>query len=201
MSCRQLEGRIALYIDGALERDGARILEEHLRSCRACAEFAERLEFDRGMLGTTPMECMDVDFAALRAAIRQEIAQEPRSNLFLPALGMAAAILLAAGIAANWPRTSQVKPGAPTSIARQALACESCIREKPKPAKPRRRRASSAVPHADPDLEAALRDFVASESAPSPADESMSPIAIRIMTSDPNVVLILLQESGGGSDE
>jgi hypothetical protein len=42
---------------------------------------------------------------------------------------------------------------------------------------------------------------VAAEKAPAVSPEAASPIEIRIVTGDPNVVLILLQETSGVSNE
>jgi hypothetical protein len=57
------------------------------------------------------------------------------------------------------------------------------------------------VPQADPLLEAALQEFIAAEKTPSASPQAASPIEIRIVTGDPNIILILLQETSGVSNE
>ncbi len=55
---------------------------------------------------------------------------------------------------------------------------------------------------ADAALEVALQEFLAAEEVPPPpAVAPASPVAIHIVTGDPNVVLILLQEDRGVSNE
>jgi hypothetical protein len=230
MNCLPFEERIAEYLDGALDRAEVRVVEEHLRVCPACAQFADRLEYDRILLRTPPPETAEVDFAAMRSQLRRAIVQQRRPTRLAPALLIAASILMAVGIAAIRLGPARVQvgqalpPATATSFTRgadplvrtgppgPAVANGINIRPNAKrstralpgggtPADQGARPTTAPVPQADPALEAALREFVAAEKAPAVSPEAASPIEIRIVTGDPNVVLILLQETSGVSNE
>jgi hypothetical protein len=225
MNCLPFEEKIAQYVDGGLDRDDARHIEEHLRGCPGCAEFADRLEYDRIGLQTAPPEIGDVDFAGVRRQIRTGIIQE-RRKILVPALLVAASILISVGIAAFWfvpggvrhaPHTAQVKapepietrqaeppaPPMPARVVKEARARKLGLVGQAvspvlyHPAHP----ASTPVPKADPALEAALQGFLAAEQPPPVPPEPTSAIEIRIVTGDPHVILILLQETSGVSNE
>jgi len=225
MNCLPFEERIAQYVDGDLDRAEVRRVEEHLRSCPACAEFADRLESDRILLRTPPLETAQVDFAALRSQIRRRIVQERRRITLVPALLIAASILIAVGIAAF--RLGQVRVP-PSVLVGQAVppapypsrgadplvrtgppgpVVANGINVRPQARRPTRASAAdqgvrpTAAPQADPALEAALQEFLAAEKARAVSPEGTSPIEIRIVTGDPNVTLILLQETSGASNE
>ncbi len=218
MNCPEYEERIALLVDGELERGAAWAVEKHLRTCGECAEFASQMEFDRELLRMPPPECSDVDFIALRHAIRRRISQEHPRAKWMPVLAMAGSILLIMAVAwlgrPNVARTlvsaasrlvsTRSGPPAKSLPAHQlsGLAAAPVLTVVgPRRITPRRtanRPAAAPQPRPDPDLEAALRDFLAKEITPAFPDSAVSPVAIRIQTSNPNVVLILLPESSGG---
>jgi hypothetical protein len=233
MNCLPFEERIALYVDGALDRHEVRLVEEHLRSCSACAEFADGLEYDRIGLRTPPPESSEVDYGALRVEIRRAIVRERRTKRLIPALLIAASILIAVGIAAMrmvsgripvpQSQIAQVKVGQavpPATLSKSGA--DPLVRGR----RPRRpdgispsidsmgdsgsggtradqgvRPTMESVPTADPALEAALREFIAAEEAVPDSLSPVPPIEIRIVTGDPNVILILLQETSGVSNE
>jgi hypothetical protein len=211
MNCVPFEEKIALYVDGALDWNEARAVEQHLRNCPDCAEFADRMEFDRMVLRTPPPECAEVDFDGLRAKIRRDIKQERRRQL-MPVLALAASILLAVGawlhfgtravregdgsrqVSSGEPRGPAAPPAPPPFLTGQAAP------PAPRP-RARARQPKTPVPQADLALEAALQEFVAAEETSAAAAGPAPAVAIRIVTGDPNVVLILLQESSGVSNE
>jgi hypothetical protein len=212
MNCVMFEEKISQYVDGALDWSDACLVEQHLRTCAACAAFADRLEYDRILLQTLPPECSEIDFACLRAEIRGRIASEHRGAKRLPVLAAAASFLLAAGIGAIWlrpgrapihpPQTANVKveqngtDGADGRLGGHAKSLDTNVETADKNVR------ATSIPRADPALEAALQEFLAAEEVPPPpAVAPASPVAIHIVTGDPNVVLILLQENGGVSNE
>ena len=203
MSCRAFEETIARYVGGDLAPEEARPVERHLRGCAVCAELARELEEDRGRLSTRPPEAGDVDYAAMRRRIRQQIAiRQPRSRRLLPALLTAATILLAAAVATIRRAPQRIAP--PTQIAQlPAAPVERTLA--PAQARPLRRSrpartARAAQPPPELTLEAAMRMFQELEPAPlAPPTGSDSPVEMRIATRNPNVTIILLQETKGDS--
>jgi hypothetical protein len=220
MNCGQFEERIAQYMDGDLYRDEVPEVEAHLRSCPGCAEFAERLEGDRISLRTPAPECFEVDFAALRRQIRRGIVRERRQRRLVPVLLIAASILLAVGGGAIWFGAGRVGPQ-PSGTAQvqvgPALPLEGAKNSRPGDARGEDTRQASTrvstrqarvlappgtpILRADPALEAALLEFSASEETAEASSVAASAVEIRIVTGDPNVILILLQETSGGPNE
>ena len=169
MNCTAFEERIARYVGGDLVAEEAVALEQHLRQCAGCAEFARALEEDREWLASRPPEAADVDYLALRREIRREIAR-PRHGWKW--VGIAAAILLAVGVA-TMPRKMPVKEiAAPVAQVPAVTVAPSKSAPKPKPRKP--------VP--PPVVEVAEGDPT---------------VEIHIATRDPNITIVLLHESKG----
>ena len=153
MNCLPFEEKIAQYVDGGLDPNDTRDIEDHLRTCPACAEFAEALQSDRTWLRTVPPETADVDFAALRRQIRSAIVHERRAKSLMPVLLLAASVLLAVAVAAIWlapnrggqqPRTAQLKVSSQTPEVEtmQAKAPAPLLTER-RPHKPRKEQSLS----------------------------------------------------------
>jgi hypothetical protein len=212
MNCLPFEEDIARYVDGSLDADGVRSVVEHLRECPDCAAFAEAMEGDRQALRAEPPEMADVDFVGLRAGIRRRIVERPWPVRWMPALLAAAAILVLV-LWRPWirPGVEVARVGPPIAVKSErplpngrgsAPSRAATVRERrtPRAAKIVRKPAAPVVPQPDPALEAALQEFLAAEKAPKAMPEP-SPDEIRIVSSDANVVLILLQQTSGASYE
>ena len=214
MNCQGFEERIASYVGGDLTPEEALPVEQHLRSCAACADLALGLESDRIWLSSRPPEVVDIDYTAMRRQIRQEITRSRRGRRWLPALLAAAAILLAAAVTTlrRTPASHRVAPPA-TTLAEVSPAPAMTIFRRPNHIKGNSATRGSG-PEGTPDegvrptqtepeltLEAAMRMFqeLEPEPPPPPPTGSDSPVEMRIATSNPNVTIILLQESKGGS--
>jgi len=202
MSCLDLQEKIALYAGGDLPLDDVRCVEEHLRSCEACAELARSLERDCAWLTSQPPEAACVDYAAMRHQIRRAIVRRSRARKLLPALLAAASVLLAIGVATLRRKPEMVLPLPTPEVAK----VEQPARPIPvpvAPAPPSRRKPVAkrlAQPAEQPalTLEAAIRKLEELES-PQPPEGSDSPVEIRIATRDPNVTIIVLHETKGDS--
>lgn len=218
MNCPAFEERIARYAGGDLTAAACLPVEQHLRVCAGCAELARGLEEDREWLSRRPIEAAQVDFVAMRREIRRRVASPRTSRPWLPALAAAAAILLAILPVTRWKT-----PAAPPAEARHVAAAplpyghgsDSSV---PSDARvPQRRVAAAAqlahfvppVRHVEPPaataetgltLEAAMRMFQELEpEPPEPPAVSDAPVEMRIATHDPQVTIILVQETNGDS--
>jgi hypothetical protein len=200
MSCAPFEEPIARYVGGDLTAEEALAVELHLRNCVDCAQLAREMEDDRAWLSRRPPELVQVDFAAMRRDIRREIAQTSRHRRWLPALLAAAAILLVFIAVSNRRKTLAVRVAAVP-----AVAPVEAVKRETKTARlaPDFKAATAATlePTADITLEAAIRMMQELEppAEEAPPEGSDSPVEIRIATGDPNVTIILLQESKGDS--
>jgi hypothetical protein len=218
MSCPAFEERIARYVGGDLAPEESRPVVQHLATCAACAELASGLERDRLWLSSRPPETAETDYAAMRSRIRREIVVRKRNRRLLPALLAAAAILLAVlvvthrrteeRVVATAARIAQL-PAAPVERAAapsiQPPEVDKVRKSAIRGSGPRGNpdegvRPTKAQPAADLTLEAAMRMFQELDPEPPPPPTgSDSPVEMRIATRDPNVTIILLQETKGDS--
>jgi anti-sigma factor RsiW len=200
MSCPEFEEPIARYVGGDLSAEEALAVELHLRNCVDCAELAREMEDDRAWVSQRPPELVEVDFAAMRREIRREIGRTPRWRRWLPALLAAAAILLVFVAVSNRRKT----PALPVALV-PAVAPVEAVKSVTKAARPEPGLKAAAAATVEPEtgitLEAAIRMFQELEhpAEEAPPEGSDSPVEMRIATRDPNVTIILLQESKGDS--
>jgi hypothetical protein len=166
MICGGFEEPIARYVGGDLTAEEAVALEHHLRVCADCAELARALEGDRAWLACRPPEAVDIDYLAMRREIRRELARPRRDWKWL---AVAAAILLAVGLAATLRRT-------PVKQVARAEALANIV-ERP---------SARSVPVSKP-----------KHRQPAPVNHSQ--VRIELATGDPNVTIILLPEIRGDS--
>ena len=200
MSCPQFEEPIARYVGGDLTAQEALAVEEHLRNCADCAELAREMEDDRAWISQRPPELVEVDFAAMRREIRREIGQRPRRRGWLTALLAAAAILLVFVAVSNRRKTPAVRVAAVSVVAPVEAVKSETKTVLSKPSLPSAV-AALVEPTTGITLEAAIRMFQALEppAEEAPPEGSDSPVEMRIATGNPNVTIILLQESKGDS--
>jgi hypothetical protein len=182
MNCPEWEERVA---------GGDPVAAEHLRDCPSCAALAEGLARDARRLQALPPEAFAVDYAAIRAAARKGAAQRSRRPKVLAVLAVAAAVLLTVRLPLHrQPQARVAKVAAPpraVEVARVEHVGSSTV---PK-VQPRRRN-----PRAD--LDRRFADFLRAQY------ELQHPAPLRareIATGNPNVTILLLQESRGEANE
>ena len=182
MNCREWEERVA---------GGDPEAAEHLRDCPSCAALADGLARDARMLQTLPPEAFAVDYAAIRAAARKGAVQRSRRVKVLAVLAVAAAVLLTVKLPLHRQPPAPVAivsaPPPAVEVARAAPAVSSTV-----PKVQRRRRNLQA------DLDRRFADFLRTQyelQHPAP------PRSSEIITGNPNVTILLLQESKGDANE
>lgn len=162
MSCERWEEPIALYVEGDLA--GPRPVEEHLRGCSGCREFAAEIRASQAALKDLGDEPVDPALlAAIRARVLDRVAAPPRRLAWWLA-PVAAALLVVLSIPKEEPLVvrTPAPPRAP-EIARSTVA---------RPPAPLRRVHRVARRQA----------------------ESSAPLVIKILTEDPDVVIYWVGE-------
>jgi hypothetical protein len=201
MSCVQWEERIALYAGGDLAAEQALAVEEHLRACAGCVSLAVALEQDREWLATGPPEAAQVDYAAMRARIRREIARTRWRWIRWAGIAAAAAIVLAAAVEVKRSEA----PAPKKSIAAAGPVAHALVRAAPAPmqapgARSRARSHAKRVEGPGISMETLMRIMEELDAAPpEEAAGSDSPLEMRIATRDPDVTIIVVQETNGDS--
>jgi len=204
MNCREWEERIALYVSDDLPAAEISAVQEHLGSCPNCTAFFNALQQDQRGLRFAPPEAATLDYAAMRGRIRHQIAGEQRRRKLLPALALAAAVLVAVVIWSTHRKeapalvVTKPVPAAPSVAPKQPVQATVLPTVQPPPI--RRHHgvpASQPVPQPNPKLEAMLREFIASEKKPAPKPGPASQVGMRIPSRDPNVVMIVFQPTEG----
>jgi hypothetical protein len=182
MSCPEWEERVA---------SGDPEAAEHLRDCPSCAVLADGLTRDARLLQTLPPEAFAVDYAAIRAAARKGAVRRSRRLKALAVLAVAAAVLLALTLPLYRqpppPVAKVATPPRAVEVARAAPVVPSTV-----PKVQRRRRNPQS------DLDRRFADFLRTQYElrhPAPAQ------AREIATGNPNVTILLIQESKGDANE
>jgi len=184
MSCPSFEERIARHAGGDLPLGEIPGVEEHLLACADCAALARALELDRLLLRSEPSELESADYSTMRQRIRGEILRPRRTRNLVPALLIAASLLIAAVL----PLMRNRPPAAPAPMPVIAQAPPATV-EVQQPAPPLVRR-PARVQRSFHDPLDELRALVR---AREPLTASDSPVEMRIATRDPNVVIIWIQ--------
>jgi anti-sigma factor RsiW len=206
MSCESYEALIALHVEGDLPPPESADVERHLAACPACRSFAAELEESQRALKDLARDDMD---AAALAAVRQRVG-EALAGAAAPARRPAAlwALAAAAGIAVlafvlqrpgDGPRREPpaTSPG-PVAVPQAASpngpggmppAVPASHPPRTVAAAPRARARRPAVPPAPRPV---AEPTVARNGDPG------SPLVIKLVTSDPDIVIYWLVEPNGG---
>lgn len=175
MSCARWEEKIALYAEGDLPERDTRRVEEHLGECPECRRFAAALA--ESQLAVKSLRGEAPEAAALEAVRRrvlEQIASEPRVPGFAWGwawkYGLAGLALAVTGGLWWWPSPSReaAPPAMVVELPRAPVPAPP-----PAPAPKRRRVARPPV--------------VPSE-----------PLMLKLVTDDPNVVIVWLIDRNGG---
>jgi hypothetical protein len=175
MNCQHFERLFALDVEGDLPDRQRRGVEEHLALCVRCRDFAAALQASQGAVKDLREEVPDTEtLAAIRARVLTRIASgEPtqRAGLSWRLAYIAAAVVLVIG-AVVWVlgRRPWEAPPLPRPVASM-----------PPPV---------LQPEPRPPVRRAVRRRPA---APKPRPE---PLLVKLETSDPNVVIYWIVESG-----
>ena len=177
MSCAKYEPLMALYIEGDLADDEARVVALHLETCDVCREFAAGIRDSQGALKTLRTEFVNESvYQEVRREVLSRMTSRPKPAMW-PRYAVAAglAIALLAGwlgrmqhVASLWlqPRAAVI-PSAPLVTSQPPAPHTRMVRV-------RRRR---------PRL------------APSFKSE---PLVVKMITDDPQVVIYWLVDQNGG---
>jgi anti-sigma factor RsiW len=96
MNCRSFEKLIALYVEGDLPGRKAGVIEEHLKACAQCREFAQELKVSQATLKSLRQETMDeAVYQTVRARVQNSlVAEKPRLGVPVWRYAMAACLLI-----------------------------------------------------------------------------------------------------------
>jgi hypothetical protein len=182
MNCQEWEERVA---------SGDPEAAEHLRDCPSCAALADGLARDARLLQTLPPEAFAVDYAAIRAAARKGSVQRSRRLKVLAVLAVAAVLLLAVKLPflrqSPVPVAKIAAPPPAVEVARTSPVRSSTVSNVSSAVqrvKPRRRDPQS-------DLDQKFADFLRTQYE---LRHPASPQAAEIVTGNPNVTILLVQE-------
>lgn len=189
MSCERFQNQIALYVAGDLDERDARRVEPHLEACPACRELAAGLEESRAALGD--LREADVDPAVL-GRIRRQVLEKVETRqpslfhgwrwkhaFFLAAAVVILAVALAPRLRQSPSEPALAPPGPPAVVAAKP--------QPPAPIPHRRARARPAVMRPP-------------EPAVVKARGSSEPLVVKMLTDDPDVVIIwLIDQNGDGA--
>ena len=189
MNC-SWEERVALDMGGDLDAAESRRVAEHLRTCAECRELAGELRADQELLRAMP----EVDAGALRARVMRQIGARRRAWPYAIAAALVLALLAGTLVSrvllrpVPLPRVAYTLPAAPALLPVTTKA--RTVRPAPRPR-----------PASLPDIEAALAALVRPERGEPVRAAAAPPVEIRLQTSDPNVVIILVPETKGEANE
>ncbi len=173
MNCRRFEELFALHVEGDLPERKRRAVDEHMAGCEACRDFAARLEASQRAVKDLRDEAVDAEaLEEIRGRVLARIAADAPAPRFSWRFAYAAAAVLAVA-AVVW--VSRRAPEPPPPLPRPVASM-------PAPALP------EAVPK--PPVRRAVRK---PRPVPKPRPE---PLLVKLETSDPNVVIYWIVESG-----
>jgi len=203
VSCGDWEARIALLVEGDLPDGEAGAVEAHLAGCAGCRRFAEELrESQRDLRG---LREEDLDHGVLAAVRRRVLEALDRPARRLPVfVGLAAAAGIAA-LAVFLSREEAVRLPEPPPRTPVTTAAEPAPAQIPPPSlaavETERRATSPTLAATESARRPARRVAMTVEPAPPVAagapPEGARP-AIKIVTSDPDVVIYWVTDPEGG---
>jgi hypothetical protein len=201
MSCKEWEEAIAVLVDG---ETAVRGLAEHLEECEVCSQLLQNLRADQAALRAMP----EVDSAAreaLRNDVLRQVGRPSRTarRWYAAAASIAAALTIVSILVRMPGRPAAPMPGKPEPavVTRVPKRVDSAPRQVAmatrKPPKKRVRAATAADLSMDSEWGRILSASPQIDKRPA-ARGSTSEIAMRIQTSDPDVVILWLKEEVKG---
>ena len=208
MNCGKFEEQIALYAGGDLDEKGSRLLEEHLSVCGPCRELRDALTEDRLLLRQPPA----ID-DAVRLSVRERVLAATARLAKPPARwkwAVAASVLI--GLLGSWWMTRSFRAEPPGQKVARALerrgpashvvaAAQSPTRlRRSRPAVHRILAKDEPAPAPNPVLELALSQLLEPEK-PRPRTAASSPVVMKLVTDDPDVIVLWLEPRTGEANE
>jgi len=177
VSCLEFEERIALYVEGDLDAAEAGQVAAHLSGCAGCRDLAEELRRMEALLKELGAEA--VPTAAYDQVRRRVRGRIERGRAWRWSTAVAAALVLALGLAAlvSMRQPGRVAPAPMAARVEQPPIMPPAV-PSPPAVKPARRLRSTPVRPAPPQAEQ---------------------LVIKILTDDPDVVIIWLVGGNGES--
>jgi hypothetical protein len=204
VSCGEWEARIALLVEGDLPDGEAGAVEAHLAGCAGCRRFAEELRESQRDLRSLGEEDPDRRaLAAVRRRVLEALDRPARRSPVFVALAAAAGIV-ALAVFLSWEGADRLsEPPAPAPVTTAARPVPAEIPPPSlAPVEPERQATSPAVAPSGSVRRPARRLVMMVEPAPPVAEgtppEGSRP-AIKIVTSDPDVVIYWVTDPEGGS--
>jgi anti-sigma factor RsiW len=78
LACQRLVEMITDYLEGALDPDTRRVVDEHLALCEGCATYLEQMRTTLRVLGTIPTQSLSPEArGGLLDAFRDLVTPEP----------------------------------------------------------------------------------------------------------------------------
>jgi anti-sigma factor RsiW len=185
MSCSQFEELIALYIEGDLPERNIRPVEEHLKLCPACREFAEELTASQSALKALGSEPVD---EALYSQMRQRVLTEIGARqatawpIWVYALAASCMVVLAV-----WAFLEH-RPAQPPRE-------EAAHISRPQDSRPAEPAPRLIVPRLLPRTRGPARPRTVAVETPVSAE----PLLVKLITDDPDVVIYWLIDKNGDS--
>jgi hypothetical protein len=199
--CPGLE-ELALFVGGDIDLAGMTDIEAHTAACDECRKRVAELQDDREFLRTPPA-IPEPAYMRVRSGVLSALhGGRRRRNLWATAAAAAVlfACLLPLSIRRTAPQPPSTVPEAWLRVDRApqpplAIAMEPRVtdKEKKKPFSPR-----STVPSDNTKLFEALDALLESEEERPPTFSGS--VMVELKTQDPNVTIILLEESTGGGE-
>lgn len=202
MSCGEWEEAIALFVDGETAASG---LAEHIEECDACSQLLQDLRADQ-----TALQAMPVLDSAAREALRNEVLRQvgrpsrTARRWYAAAAAIAAALTIVSILVRMpgrpvAPMPEKSEPAMVTLVPKRVDAAPGRVAMATRKSPKKRVRAATA---ADLSMDSEwARILLASpriDRRVAPR-ASTSEIAMRIQTSDPNVVILWLKEEVKGA--
>jgi len=203
VTCESLESRIALYASGDLEAAEATPVEAHLAVCEACRALAAELAANQDALASLADEDVDAAARVVRGRVRAALDGAPRRSPWAhaPWAALAASILIAAAVLLPREPPARMVEATRATATPEARSAKEVIAVTPSQPTPlateSRGRANTplhrrrVVVAGNPETPVAPRK----EALP---DAPERPLVVKLVTSDPNVVIYWVLDQNGG---
>ena len=199
MSCTSFENWIALYVEGDLARRKARRLERHLDECPACRDLAASLKESQQALKSLRSEAFDgAALEQVRSRVLGELAARAQAPSWFYRWDWRfalAGLLLATALGVTVWRVARREAPKPNSA---RITVESPLPRPPTagvvPAAPVRKATRRRAAHG-PKLELARTP---AEAIRAESHQASEPLMVKLVTDDPDVVIIWLVDRNGG---
>lgn len=188
MNCPSFERLIALWVEGDLPGSEAAAVEEHLRTCSPCHQFAQELKASQAALGILRQDTVEERvFRSLRAGVLKKLPVEnarPSVPTWQYALAAGLIVVLAVSVL-----KLALPSKAPTKLAPVAASHPASA--------PAARPAPSLPPHPLSHASGAggparQARSVLTARADSEGFQTSQPLTIKLVTDNPNVVIYWL---------